>query len=87
VFGDSKIMIRQVKNTIDFMSPHLKEYQQEVWNFLYYFNIFNITFIPHSQNIDADILANVSSRLIPPDDGFPVEIIFRPSMPDNITNW
>jgi ribonuclease HI len=87
VFGDSEIIVRQVRNTIHFLSPHLKAYQQEVWNLLYSFDAFNITSIPHNQNIDADILANTTSRFIPPDDGFSVEMIFRPSIPDNITNW
>jgi ribonuclease HI len=30
VFRDSKIIIRQVRNTIHYNSPHLKNYQQEV---------------------------------------------------------
>jgi len=29
----------------------------------------------------------MSSRFIPPDDGFSVEMIFRPLIPENITNW
>jgi hypothetical protein len=87
VFGDSEIIVRQVRNTIHCLSPHLKAYQQEVWNFLYSFDAFNITSIPCDQNIDADILANATSRFIPPDDGFSVEMIFRPSILDNITNW
>jgi len=37
------------------------------------------------------MLANVASGLIPVDyffaNAFPVELIFRPSTPDNITNW
>lgn len=31
VVGDSEIVVRQVRNTIHFFSPHLKSYQQEVW--------------------------------------------------------
>jgi hypothetical protein len=65
----------------------LKGYQHEVWNFLYSFESFNINSIPHCQNVDADILANATSRFIPPNDGFSIEIIFRPSILDNVTNW
>jgi hypothetical protein len=32
-------------------------------------------------------LANTTSRCIPLDDGFSVEMIFKPSIPDTITNW
>jgi len=86
VFGDLEITVRQVRNTIHHLSPHLKGYQQEVWNLLYSFDTFNITSIPHNQNIDVDILANVTSRFIPHDDGFLVEMIFNPSIPENVTN-
>jgi ribonuclease HI len=87
VFGDSEIIVRQVRNTIHFLSPHLKAYQQEVWNFLYSFDAFNINSIPHDQNVDVDILANATSRFMPPDDGFSIELMFRPSIPDNVTSW
>ena len=42
-------------------------------------------------NIDANLLANVASRLIPSKNfepnAFSVELIYRPSVPDNVTNW
>jgi hypothetical protein len=42
-------------------------------------------------NSEADILANVASKLCPSDDFshdiFFVELIYRSSIPDNITNW
>jgi ribonuclease HI len=87
VFGDSEIIVQQIRNTNNFLSSHLKAYQQEVWNLLYSFDAFNITFIPHNKNIDAYILANTTSRSIPPSDGFSIEMIFRPSISNNIMNW
>jgi hypothetical protein len=48
--------------------------------FLYSFDAFNMTSLPHDQNIYADILANTTSILMPPNDGFLVEMMFRPSM-------
>ena len=30
--GDSEIIVKQVRNTIHFLSPHLKGYQYEVWD-------------------------------------------------------
>ena len=58
----------------------------------YYLQIlsFNIKSIQRFQNQEADLLANVASRLIPSEDFssniFSIELIFRPSIPDNITN-
>jgi hypothetical protein len=55
------------------------------------FLAFNISPIPRSQNAAADLLANVASKLLPSEDyspdRFSVELIFRPSIPDNVTNW
>ena len=45
---------------------------------------------PRIQNQEADLLANVASKLIPSEnltpDFFSVELIFRHSIPDNIFN-
>jgi len=87
VFGDSEIIVRQVINTVHCMSLHLKAYQQEVWTLFYSFDAFNITFLPHDKNIDTDILANAASRLMSHNDGFSVEMMLRPSIPNNITKW
>ena len=91
VFDDSQIVIRQVRNFIHCTSHHLKNYQQEVWNLMTRFEAFNIKSIPRTENYDADMLANVASNLSPSDDFthdiFFVELIYRPSVLDNITNW
>jgi ribonuclease HI len=91
VFGDSEIVVKQVKNVIHCLSPHLKNYQTEVWNLIHKFLSFNISSIPRSSNSEADLLANVASKLLPAEgfspNAFSVELMFRPSIPDNITNW
>ena len=55
------------------------------------FKYFNIRSIPHSLNSQVGMLANAASNLFPRDafshDKFSVELIYRPSIPDNITNW
>ena len=33
VYGDSKIIVKQIRNQIHCISPHLKAYQNEVWDF------------------------------------------------------
>ena len=55
------------------------------------FSAFNIKFVPRSQNFDADLLANIASRLILPEclspQTFSIELMYRPSIPNNVTNW
>ena len=56
-----------------------------------HFDAFKIISVPRFQNQEADLLANVASKLISFEnftpDFFLVELIFRPSIPDNIFNW
>ena len=55
------------------------------------FKAFNIKSIPHTLNHEANMLANAASNLCPSDDfshdKFSVELIYRLSILDNITNW
>ena len=55
-------------------------------NLISYFEAFNINSIPRFQNQEVNFLANVASKLVPPNT-FSIELIFGPSIPDNITNW
>jgi hypothetical protein len=91
VFGDSEIIVRQVRNTIHCNSPHLKNYQQEVHRLIERFDAFNITAIPREKNILADSLATTTSRLSPLEyyeaSRFTVELLYKPSVPNNISNW
>ena len=90
MLGDSEIIVRQVHNTIHCIAGHLRNYQTEVWNLLLSFESFNINSIPRYLNQEADLLANFSSRLIPYEemlpDSFSVELLFRPSIPNNVVN-
>jgi hypothetical protein len=91
VFRDSKIIVRQVRNTIHCNSPHLKNYQQEVHRLIERFDAFNITAIPRAKNVLADSLATTASRLFPLEyyeaSRFTVDFLYKPSMPNNICNW
>jgi ribonuclease HI len=40
VFNDLEVMVRQVRNSIHFLSPHMKGYQFEVWILMQTFFIF-----------------------------------------------
>ena len=91
VYGDSEIIVRQVRNSIHCISKRLQNYLKEAWNLISSFEAFNINSIPRFQNQEVDLLANVSSKLIPPKyfspNTFSIELIFRPSIPNNIINW
>jgi hypothetical protein len=55
------------------------------------FLAFNITTIPRAKNILVDSLATTTSILSPLEDyeasRFTIELLYKPSIPDNITNW
>jgi ribonuclease HI len=91
VFSDSEIVVKKVRNEIHCLSLHLKNYQTEVWILIHKFLAFNINSIPRSSNSEVDLLANVASKLLPAEglspNAFSVELLFRPLILDNITNW
>jgi ribonuclease HI len=91
VFSDLEIVVRQVRNSIHCLSPHLKSYQVEVWNLMHKIFKFNIKSILRLNNYEADLLVNVASKLFPIEglspNAFSIELLFRPSVPDNVTNW
>jgi ribonuclease HI len=91
VFRDSEIIVRQVRNTIHYNSPHLMNYQQEVHKLIKHLQAFNITTIPRTKNSLVYSLAIVASMLSPLEDyeasRFTVELLYKPLEPNNISNW
>jgi ribonuclease HI len=89
-FGDFEIMVRQIRNYIRCLSPHLKNYQHEVWSLINNFKSFNMVSIPWILNSKEDGLANVASHLAHVDDFINnkcyIESIYRPSVSYNVTN-
>ena len=55
MYGDSEIIVKQVRNKIHCISPHLKAYQNEVLDLLTNFHAFNISSIPRAKNAAADL--------------------------------
>jgi ribonuclease HI len=56
-FGDSDIIVRQVKNIFHCNSPHLRNYWQEVHRLIENFEAFNIIVVPRTKNTLYDSLA------------------------------
>jgi len=86
VVGDSKIVIQQVHNIIHCVLPNLKGYQQELWHLISQLQTSNIIYVPRMRNTIADALANYAARFSPLRDDFSIEILYKPSILDNITN-
>ena len=86
VYEDSKIIVKQVRNKIHCISPHLKAYQNELWELLTNFDAFNIFSIPRVKNVADDVLATSAARLVPTNNRCSIELLFRPYVPNNITN-
>ena len=51
-----------------------------------HFNAFNINSIPRLKNAATDFLAVSDARLVPTNNKCAIELIFRPTVPYNITN-
>jgi len=69
----------------------MRNYQQEVHRIIEHFEAFNITMIPRTKNTLADSLDTAASRLSPLEDyeasRFTVKLLYKPSVPNNISNW
>ena len=89
--GDSEIIVKQVRNHIHFLSPHLINYQKLIRDLTNCFLAFNIKSVPRSQTFDVDLLANNASRLIPLEglspEMFSIELMYRQSILNNVMNW
>ena len=51
-----------------------------------FFDALNISSIPRAKNAATDLLATSTARLVPTNNRCSIELLFRPSVPDNNTN-
>ena len=65
---------------------YLKGYQNEVWELITNFDAFNINSIPRLKNAATNLLTTYAARLVPTNNKCSIELIFRSSIPDNVTN-
>jgi hypothetical protein len=69
----------------------MRNYRQEVHRIIEHFEAFDITTIPKTKNFIVDSLTTTASRLSPIEDyedsWFIVELLYKLSMPNNISNW
>jgi ribonuclease HI len=91
VFGDSELVIHQVKNIYYTKKKILKKYMNEVWDFVEnLFLSFDITFVQRKFNQQEDSLASTTSNLktlLCSNLRYEIEVKHRPSIPNNIKHW
>lgn len=91
VYGDSELVIIQIKNQCQAKHPRPRTYHNEVWDLIENFFLdFNIQFLPREGNIMADSLVVAASTFRPPQNSllrYEVQVKYRPSIPDRIKNW
>jgi hypothetical protein len=88
--GDSDMVILQVKNQFACKNDRLKRYRNVVWDTMEWFDALSLEVEPRMFNEKDDALVVVASTLQPCKyllEGGKLEIIFRPSIPDNIEHW
>ena len=84
VFGDSELIVQQVKDVYQVKQSLLKVYQNEVWDLIYNFLLdFNITYIPRDHNQTTDSLDSVATYFKVPKLThlkYPIEVRYRSSV-------
>lgn len=89
--GDVELIVKQVRTLFSTKSERLKHYRNMVWDEIEFFDAFSIEVMPREQNTRANSLVVSASLLLPhPDfkeDTYRVEMIYRPSVPNNVQNW
>lgn len=90
-FGDSDIVVHQVRKQFPCHDKRLGRYRNRVWDLLESFDAFNVKQVYRSKNLVANSLAQAASSLEPlAMEGlkkFTVELLSTPIVPDNIKNF
>jgi ribonuclease HI len=63
--GDSQLVAKQVQKEYDCNNDKMVEYLAEVWRMEKFFNGFEVRYIPHMDNCDADHLVWIASSRAP----------------------
>lgn len=91
IYGDSELIIRQIKNHCQTKHLRLRSYMNEVWDLIEnYFEAFNIQYIPREDNRLADSLAVAGRTFKPPINPrlrYEIEVRHRSPIPENVKHW
>ena len=91
VLGDAELVINQVNDSYQTRHPRMRAYRNEVWDMIgTFFMEHTIQVVSRHENIVADSLAVVAGKFKTPSAGqkeYQVDIVNRPSIPDNSKYW
>ena len=91
VIGDSDLIVSQVLLNFATKNERLKRYQDFARSVKKYFEVVSIEEVPREENYVVDALAVLASTLQPCEGPLKnlckMEVLFRPSIPDNLENW
>ena len=88
VFGDSWLVIKQVRNSMFSTFYHLRNFQRELWSLINKFDSFDIKFIPHTKNSDTSMLIDEASNLNLDDGSIDMKFYVETCRPlIRSTNW
>jgi len=90
VYGDSKLVIKQVKGEYQTKHPRMRAYRNAVLYILKVFSYYTLTCVPRVKNSIADALAKAASNLKIPmnsSNKFEIHVKHRPAVPDNQRHW
>ena len=89
IFGDLELVINQVNDI--YQELVMRAYWNEVWDmFRNFFTEHTVQVILRDENMVADSLATAAGKFEAPvarKKNYKVEIVNRPSIPDNIKHW
>lgn len=88
---DAELVLCQVRNIYQTRNDRLKHYHNLVWENIQDFDAFSISVVPHEYNDRIDSLVVSSTLLICHldfvQDKYIIELIYRPSVPNNWDHW
>jgi ribonuclease HI len=91
VYGDAKLIVKQVNQKYQAKHPRLRSYRNCAWDLMEnFFSSVKVHFIPRVENQQADSLAKAASTFAPPTAfklKYHIEVRYRPSIPNNIRHW
>jgi ribonuclease HI len=91
VFGDSNLVVQQVRGSYQTRHPRMRAYTNQVWDIIGNFYVdFNIYVVLKELNQPFDSLAVVASTFkVPttPQFKYEIEVRYKPSSHDNIKYW
>jgi len=90
IYGDSELVIKQVKGEYQAKHPRMRAYRNAVLDILRLFPDYTLTCVPRAQNFIADSLATTESNLkilMNSNNKFEIHVKHLLVVPDNLRYW